>query len=173
VARRAPGRLPDSFGVLSWGSSGAGPGRLGPALPAAAPAGGAPAGLSFRGPVETDPVRGDPGRAGSEGSAASPSARRVLCQPDALGAARGLSRWRWTATAAWGLSTAAALWLQDRADNAYDEYRTSGSLTRRESAFERAEDYDRAVVGAWILSEACFALGVKAWLDARAGGAAP
>lgn len=100
-------------------------------------------------------------------------AARTLCRGDGGGEAVGLSRWRWPATAAFGLFTALALWLQDRADGEYDRYLTTGSPGARESALDRAEDYDRAVVASWIAAEVGFALGVKAWLDAQSGGGRP
>jgi outer membrane protein assembly factor BamB len=105
------------------------------------------------------------------GSVGSPPARAPA--PDAsrrLGTApepsRGDSHWaRWVWTAGWVIGSASALWMQNEADDAYEAYRVHGRPDERERAWDRAARYDRGVVAAWIASEACFALAVRAWLD--------
>jgi len=100
-------------------------------------------------------------------------AARPLCRTEASPPARGLSRWRWPATLAWGVCTALAFGLQDRADREYGLYLSAGSPGTRERALAASKDYDRAVIGAWLAAEVSFAVGVKAWLDSRAEGEAP
>ncbi|MCK4414849.1 MAG: PQQ-binding-like beta-propeller repeat protein [Candidatus Eisenbacteria sp.] len=77
---------------------------------------------------------------------------------------RGGTIGRWLFPIGWVLGAGAALWLQAEADNEYDRYRTTGNPGGRERAFDRAEVLDRAVIGAWVVSEVCFLLGVRAWL---------
>lgn len=84
----------------------------------------------------------------------------------------GSGRTRWVWTAGWVIGAAAALWMQSEADDAYEAYRIHGRPDERERLWDRAARYDRGVVAAWIASEACFALAVRAWL-ARASEAGP
>jgi len=80
---------------------------------------------------------------------------------------QGWTRWVWTA--GWLFGSAAALWLQQEADDAYDAYRVQGRPKERERYWDRAARHDREVVAAWIASEACFALAVRAWLAHASG----
>ena len=54
--------------------------------------------------------------------------------------------------------------MQHEAEDQYDRYLQIGDPQRRERAIERAEDYDRAALGAWVVSEGFFLLGLWAWL---------
>jgi outer membrane protein assembly factor BamB len=112
------------------------------------------------------------GPAAGPGFFAGPSSARGA-MPDLgvrLGADRGtgrrpsrLARWAWTA--GWVIGSVAALGMQREADAAYDEYRFLGRPEARDRAWDRAARYDRGVVAAWVASEACFALAVRAWLQ--------
>ncbi|MFH1143743.1 MAG: PQQ-binding-like beta-propeller repeat protein [Candidatus Eisenbacteria bacterium] len=79
----------------------------------------------------------------------------------------GLTRWLYTLGCLVGAG--AALRLHAEADEAHAVYETTGDPGRRDAAFDRAQTYDRAVVGAWLASEICFFLGVRAWLKAARG----
>ena len=57
-----------------------------------------------------------------------------------------------------------ALWFQDTADDAYQDYRRYGNRVRREDALDRAERYDRYALMAWAGSEACFLMALYNWL---------
>lgn len=93
-----------------------------------------------------------------------PPERTVALAPPPA-ARRGGHRWGpWAWTAGWVIGSAAALWMQNEADAAYDAYRVQGRPDERERCWDRAARYDRRVVAAWIASEACFALAVRAWL---------
>jgi len=75
--------------------------------------------------------------------------------------------YRWATTLGWAALSGLALWLQHEADSEYDRYLASGDPGRREAAFDRAERYDRYVVGAWVGAEVCFLLSLRAWLAPR------
>jgi hypothetical protein len=98
---------------------------------------------------------------------------RSLCSPSRERARSGIARWRWVATAGWAACTTLALWLQREADDEYEVYLYAGEAQRREDAFSRANDYDRAVIGAWLAAEGCFVTGVKAWLARHDEGRTP
>lgn len=66
--------------------------------------------------------------------------------------------------ASWVIGAGLALWFQDTADDAYQDYRRYGNRVRREDALDRAERYDRYALMAWAGSEACFLMALYNWL---------
>ena len=65
---------------------------------------------------------------------------------------------------AWLAGTGLALYFQDIADDAYDDYLHLGEHTAQEDAFDKARRYDRYALSAWIGSEACFLMALREWL---------
>jgi hypothetical protein len=102
--------------------------------------------------VPAGPGGGGPGFGRSIGSGAETARRGSL-----------FARWVWTA--GWVIGSAAALWMQAEADDAYDDYRVLGRPDARDRAWDLAARYDRGVLVSWIASEACFALAVRSWLE--------
>jgi len=80
--------------------------------------------------------------------------------------ARGprLAGWGRVWAAGWIAGTGAALWLQHEAEQAHERYEATGDPRERRRQFDRAERYDRAVLGVWVISEAMFLLMLRSWL---------
>jgi len=71
--------------------------------------------------------------------------------------------------ASWLVGAGLALWFQDTADDAYQDYLQYGSRLRREDALDRAERYDRYALMAWAGSEVCFVMALYNWLSGDGG----
>ncbi len=142
-------------------------GGAGPHAPAMTPGGeSGTLHLWHRGSLAADlgPGGASTDRAGTLASL-PPSGGTIRADAGQRGPRLGTSGKLWGA--GWVLGAGLAVWLQREADHAYDRYQETGAAQARADALQRAERYDRATLGSWIVSEICFVMMLRNWFGGR------